>query len=47
MQTRDLHASEYAEGNVMTEYEKNFSEKGVPINSAWVRFDKKEIGEEK
>ena len=30
--TNDLHASEYAEGNVMTEYEKNFSEKGVPIN---------------
>lgn len=30
--TNDLHASEYAEGNIMTEYEKNFSEKGVPIN---------------
>lgn len=30
--TYDLHASEYAEGNVMTEYEKNFSERGVPIN---------------
>lgn len=41
MQTRDLHNSEYAEGNVMTEYEKNFSEKGININSAWVRFDKR------
>lgn len=30
--TSDLHASEFADGNVMTEYEKNFSEKGVPIN---------------
>ena len=31
-QTRDLHASPYAEGNVMTEYEKAFSEKGKNIN---------------
>lgn len=30
--TNDLHNSEYNEGNIMTEYEKNFSEKGVPIN---------------
>lgn len=30
--TNDLHSSEYAEENVMTEYEKNFSERGVPIN---------------
>ena len=30
--TRDLHHSPYAEGNVMTEYEKNFSEKGFPIH---------------
>ena len=30
--TNDLHSSEYAGGNVMTEYEKNFSSKGVPIN---------------
>ena len=37
-QTRDLHNSERAEGNVMTEYEKNFSEKGFTINSAIVRF---------
>ena len=36
--TRDLHNSDRAEGNVMTEYEKNFSEKGFPINSAIVRF---------
>ena len=36
--TRDLHNSERACGNVMTEYEKNFSEKGFTINSAIVRF---------
>ena len=42
MQTRDLHNSEYAEDNVMTEYEKNFSEKGMSINSAHVRFNKRE-----
>ena len=30
--TYDLHSSPYNEGNVMTEYEKAFSEKGVPIN---------------
>ena len=39
MQTRDLHRSEYAEGNIMTEYEKNFSDKGMNICSAWVRFN--------
>lgn len=30
--TRDLHASEYNEGNIMTEYEKNFSSQGYPIH---------------
>ncbi len=30
--TRDLHASPYAESNVMTEYETNFSSLGVKIN---------------
>ncbi len=30
--TRDLHNSEYNEDNIMTEYEKNFSEKGFTIN---------------
>ena len=30
--TRDLHASEYNEGNIMTEYETAFSSKGVKIN---------------
>ena len=30
--TRDLHASEWNEGNIMTEYERNFSEQGVKIN---------------
>ena len=37
-QTRDLHRSERAEGNVMTEYERNFSSMGQVIYSAWVRF---------
>ena len=40
--TRDLHNSEYAEGNVMTEYEKNFSDKGMDICSAHVRFSARE-----
>lgn len=35
--SRDLHASPYAEGNVMTEYETNFTEKGMPIYFAEVR----------
>ena len=39
-QTRDLHASEKNADNVMTEYEKNFSEKGFSICSAWVKFSK-------
>ena len=30
--TRDLHRSPYAEGNVMTEYETNFSSQGFPIH---------------
>ncbi len=30
--TYDLHNSEYAKDNVVTEYEKNFSEKGFAIN---------------
>ena len=38
-QTRDLHRSEKNEDNVMTEYEKNFSEKGMNICSAWVKFN--------
>lgn len=35
--TYDLHNSEYSAGNIMTEYEKNFSEKGVPINRCEAR----------
>lgn len=31
MQTFDLHHSEYAEGNVMTEYETKFASEGKPI----------------
>ena len=30
--TRDLHASSYAEGNIMTEYETAFSSQGIKIN---------------
>lgn len=30
--TRDLHNSQYIEGNVMTEYETKFSSDGIPIN---------------
>lgn len=37
-QTRDLHASEKAADNIMTEYERNFSSRGQVIYSAWVRF---------
>ncbi len=35
-QTTDLHTSEYNDGNIMTEYERSFSEKGKNINSAVV-----------
>ena len=38
-QTRDLHASDKNADNVMTEYEKNFSEKGFSICSAWIKFN--------
>ena len=37
-QTRDLHRSEKAADNIMTEYERNFSSMGQVIYSAWVRF---------
>jgi tRNA (guanine-N7-)-methyltransferase len=37
-QTRDLHSEPENADNVMTEYEKNFSEKGTPICSVWARF---------
>lgn len=33
-QTTDLHASEHNENNIMTEYERAFSEKGKSINAA-------------
>lgn len=35
--TRDLHASEWNEGNIMTEYERNFSEQGMKINMLEIR----------
>lgn len=37
--TRDLHNSDRAATNVMTEYEKNFSEKGFSICSVEARFN--------
>jgi tRNA (guanine-N7-)-methyltransferase len=37
-ETRDLHSEAIADDNVMTEYEKNFSEKGFTICSAWLKF---------
>lgn len=36
--TRDLHSSERAAGNIVTEYETSFTEKGVPINAAIAVF---------
>ena len=35
--SRDLHNSPYSEGNVMTEYETNFSGQGIPICFAEVK----------
>ena len=35
--TRDLHKSEWNEGNIMTEYERNFSEQGMTINMLQLR----------
>ena len=35
--TRDFHATPEAEGNVMTEYETNFSSQGIPICSLRVK----------
>ena len=36
--TRDLHNSEWNEGNVLTEYEANFSSQGMPIHFAEISF---------
>lgn len=41
MQTRDLHHSEFAEGNVMTEYEAKFSAMEAPIYKLEAVHDKK------
>ncbi len=42
--TRDLHASEYADNNIMTEYERNFAAEGKKINMlrAYLKGDKNE-----
>ena len=45
--TRDLHHSVYNEGNVMTEYEANFSSKGQPILAAKVCFSGKKKEDKK
>lgn len=37
--TRDLHNSEYNEGNIMTEYEKKFSGLGHKINMMKIHYD--------
>ncbi len=37
-QTRDLHSEPQNAENIMTEYEKNFSEKGFPICSVWAKL---------
>lgn len=31
LETYDLHSSEFADGNIMTEYEEKFSARGIPI----------------
>ena len=36
--TRDLHKSPLNEGNIMTEYERAWSEKGFPIHAVTVEF---------
>lgn len=36
--SRDFHSTPEAEGNIMTEYEANFSSQGMPIYCARVRF---------
>ncbi|MCI9541336.1 MAG: tRNA (guanosine(46)-N7)-methyltransferase TrmB [Lachnospiraceae bacterium] len=41
--TYDLHHSEYAEGNVMTEYEEKFSKKGNPICKLVARRNMKNV----
>ncbi len=38
-QTRDLHSTPQNADNIMTEYEKNFSDKGQPIYSVWAKFN--------
>jgi tRNA (guanine-N7-)-methyltransferase len=40
--TDDLHNSERAATNIMTEYEENFASKGKNIHAADVRFPEKE-----
>lgn len=43
VQTRDLHSTELAKSNIMTEYERNFTAKGMPIFSAHVIFAGSEV----
>lgn len=37
--SRDLHKSEYAEGNIMTEYEEKFSSTGKNINYVKIKYE--------
>ena len=37
--TEDLHSSEYADGNIMTEYERRFVGEGIPICYAKIVFN--------
>lgn len=39
--TRDLHQSEYNAANIVTEYERNFSEKGFPIHRVVAKMQTK------
>ena len=39
----DLHNSEYAEQNIMTEYEQKFSEKGMSIYRLEARYNNMKI----
>ena len=39
--TRDLHNSEYVEGNIMTEYEQKFVAEGKPINRLICKYSNK------
>ena len=45
--TRDLHRSEWNDGNIMTEYERNFSSQGMPIHRVVAHRPEKPISLQK